>query len=157
MIPLAVFDCMVYVQAAIRNRGPAAACLAAVERGAAVLFVSDPILYEVQDVLSRPRIGNQLNSLTPAFVSQFIGRVQFAALFVQVIPAVVTLTRDPKDEKYLNLAVAAGASYVVTRDRDMLDLTTATDADAVAFRTNHPTIEVVTPPAFLARLAPPTP
>ena len=66
------------------------------------------------------------------------------------MPLVYTTLRDPKDEKYLNLAIAANTYAVVTWDRDLLDLMTAT---ATAFRTAHPTIAILTPPAFLALLA----
>jgi putative PIN family toxin of toxin-antitoxin system len=35
------------------------------------------------------------------------------------VPAV---SRDPKDDKFLATAVAAGAHYIVSEDRDLLDL-----------------------------------
>lgn len=68
------------------------------------------------------------------------------------VPQVLTLYGDPKDEKYLNLAIAADAEYIVTRDRLLLGLMTATDANAVAFRTAYPRIDILRPEPFLARL-----
>ena len=50
----------------------------------------------------------------------------------------------PKDEPYLDLAVAAGARYLVSRDRDLLDL--MNDAQ---FRQRFPELIVLDPPAFL--------
>lgn len=58
------------------------------------------------------------------------------------------LPRDPKDEPYLNLAVAAQATFLVSRDLDLLDLI----KDA-AFRQRHPDLNILDPPAFLAEMA----
>ena len=44
----AVFDCMVFLQAATNDRGPAFACLSLVEAGHVALHVSPPILAEVR-------------------------------------------------------------------------------------------------------------
>ncbi|HET6878837.1 MAG TPA: hypothetical protein VFI31_01630 [Pirellulales bacterium] len=50
----AVFDCMVFLQVATSDQGPAFACLSLVETGEVTLSVSGPILAEVKDVLTRP-------------------------------------------------------------------------------------------------------
>jgi putative PIN family toxin of toxin-antitoxin system len=34
----------------------------------------------------------------------------------------VTVCRDPKDDKFLSLAVSGGATYIVTGDKDLLAL-----------------------------------
>ena len=52
----AVFDCMVFLQAATSDRGPAFACLALAESNEVTLYVSPAILTEVRDVLTRPEI-----------------------------------------------------------------------------------------------------
>ncbi|MDQ2732673.1 MAG: hypothetical protein M3Y56_13525, partial [Armatimonadota bacterium] len=46
-IPVAVYDCMVYVQAAFDGFGPAAACLEAAADGRVRLFASETVLDEV--------------------------------------------------------------------------------------------------------------
>ena len=63
------------------------------------------------------------------------------------VPQAFRLERDPKDEPYLDLAVAARARYLVSRDRDLLDL--MNDAQ---FRERFPDLIVVDPPAFLQAL-----
>ena len=59
------------------------------------------------------------------------------------------LSRDPKDEPYLNLAIATDASYLVSRDNDLLDLMTDSE-----FRTQHPDLKILDPVAFLRELQP---
>jgi predicted nucleic acid-binding protein len=85
-------------------------------------------------------------------VSAFlIGLVQRSEFFTDV-PRVFELTRDPKDEPYLNLAIAAGASFLVARDKDLLDLATEARPDAQAFRSTYPTLRIVDPVVFLDAL-----
>jgi len=42
--------------------------------------------------------------------------------FVENMPLLDHYSRDPKDEKYIDLAVAMRANYLVSRDRGLLDL-----------------------------------
>ena len=54
-------------------------------------------------------------------------------------PAIAPLPvcADPDDQKFLDLAVACGAQYLVTRDRDLLEL--------ARFRDPVPPFRIVTP------------
>jgi hypothetical protein len=62
--------------------------------------------------------------------------------------AVLQLPRDSKDEPYLNLAAATQASFIVTRDRDLLDL-----MNDEAFRAAYPQLTIVDPGAFSSTFA----
>jgi predicted nucleic acid-binding protein len=53
----AVFDCMIFLQAAVTDRGPAFACFELVEAGEVTLYVSPLILSEVRDVLESASFG----------------------------------------------------------------------------------------------------
>ena len=50
--PRVVFDCMLFLQATARSSGPAAAALREWQAGAFTLYVSQPVLEEVRDVLA---------------------------------------------------------------------------------------------------------
>ncbi|MBX9625124.1 MAG: putative toxin-antitoxin system toxin component, PIN family [Gemmataceae bacterium] len=157
MTPRVVYDTMIHLQAATRPQGPAFACVSLARGGAVGLCVSDEALDEARDVLSRPKIRRKYPQLTDATVRTYLDSVERCATRIDPVPAVVTLTRDPNDEKHLNLAVAAGAAYLVSRDNDLLDLMTGTDPDAVAFRAAHPGILVLDPVAFLRTISPAPP
>jgi predicted nucleic acid-binding protein len=58
--PGVVFDCVVFVQALARRKGPAAACKELIDQGRAALFMSPAILAEVGEVLRRPKIQQKL-------------------------------------------------------------------------------------------------
>ena len=75
--------------------------------------------------------------------------IRHVAEVLPTVPRTVTLARDP-DEPYLNLAVASGAAYLVTRDRDMLDLM----KDA-AFVAQYPDLKILSLVELLTELTPP--
>jgi putative PIN family toxin of toxin-antitoxin system len=155
--PVAVFDCMILLQAAANPAGAAGACFAAAEAGSAVLVVSPATRAEFDDVLSRRITRRRFKVLTDSKVDKFVARLTAVARLVGDVPDVIALARDPKDSKYLNLAVAANAAYVVSRDNDLLDLMTSPDPEPAAFRAAHPALRIVTPPDFLAALRPDPP
>ena len=79
----------------------------------------------------------------------FLADLASHATMLAAVPKVFPLPRDPKDEPYIDLAVAAQARYLVSRDNDLLDLM----GDA-AFRQQFPELTVIDPVALLRELAP---
>lgn len=144
MTPRAVFDCMVFLQGAARPQGPARGCFRLVDEGAVILCVSPDILAEVRDVLTRPKTQQKFPLLSPEAVETFVQNAGSKAVVVSEVPRVFPLERDPKDEPYLNLALATGAQYLVSRDKDLLDLM----KDA-GFRQSYPGLTILDPAAFL--------
>ena len=146
----AVFDCNVLLQAAL-SRGPASRCL---ERAGTDfrLWCSEAIIAELTDVLYRPAIRLKFAGLDDTKVEAFLQSLRLVAIVVMGAPKTFPLARDPDDEKYLDIAIAANATYVVSRDHDLLDLMTDNDLNSQLFRAAFPEIEVLTPEPFLARL-----
>jgi predicted nucleic acid-binding protein len=65
------------------------------------------------------------------------------------VPHVFEFARDPKDEAYIDLAAAVAADYLVTFDRDLLDLMTGYDDVSKEFRQRFRQLKVVRPDEFL--------
>lgn len=147
-----VFDCMILLQALARPQGPAGKCVEAAEVGRVEMLLSNAALYEIESVVSRIEIRSTLILKTDGEVAEFLTRLLGMSKQVYDVPHRFHLPRDPKDEKYMNLAIAADAAFVVSRDSHLLDLMTATDAPATLFRAAFPTIEILRPEPFLARL-----
>jgi putative PIN family toxin of toxin-antitoxin system len=141
---------MVFLQTASRPEGPAARLIEFVEAGHLNHFVSDVILSEVRDVLGRPRIKAKNPAITEERVEDFFRRIDQIAQNLDDVPAAYSLPRDPDDQPYLNLAFAANADYLVTWDKDMLDLMQDQD-----FRTQYPQLIILNPVALLQALTPP--
>lgn len=147
--PVAVFDCMTFLQATTSPSGPSAACLKLVEDGLVRLVVTRAILDEVRDVLARPRIPARNPHLDDASVDAFLARVAELAPPQADVPTVFTYPRDPKDEPYLNVAISCGATHVVSFDNDLLDLMKPDNPDGQTLRSHAPDMTILTPPEFL--------
>ena len=59
----------------------------------------------------------------------------------------IELPHDPKDEPYINLAVASGARYLVSRDHHLLNL-----MQDEQFCQSHPSLTILNPVAFLQEI-----
>ena len=98
-----------------------------------VLLASDATLSELNAVLRRPRFNRYL--LEDERLG-FLRSLERTAELVTITHR-ITACRDPKDDKFLELAVSGNASHIITGDNDLLAL--------------HPfrDIPIITPAAFL--------
>ncbi len=145
----AVFDCNVFWQIFFSGKGIAAKCWELVTGGQAELIVSSAVLSELRDVLTRPETQARFPAATVENVEVFIDEILEHATFVSSVPSHFTYTRDPKDEPYINLAIEAGARYIVSRDKDLLDLMTAYDRESKVFRRKFRPLKVVDTKTFV--------
>lgn len=150
--PRVVFDCNVLLQAAAREKSVAAKCLNRAESGLIQLFVSREVLAEVEEVLNRPEIRAYFQDLTDEIVGAFLKRLQKLSVLVRPVPKKFSYPRDEDDEPYINLAVAARADYIISRDRDLLDLMTGHSDECKEFRQRFRTLRVIEPVEFLKLL-----
>ena len=82
------------------------------------LLVSDATLAELADVLARPKFAPYVSVEDRQQFIRLLGRV------AEIVPITHTIRacRDPKDDKFLELAVNGGASVIITGDSDLLAL-----------------------------------
>ncbi len=151
--PRVVFDCMIYLQAVVRETSRAAACLRLAENHQVNLFISRKIIFEVQNVLSRNEIRSRFKTITDQRAAEFLDRVRRAASLVKTIPQHFDYQeRDVKDEPYINLAIEVQADYLVSRDNDLLDLMHWHQEAGREFQKRFRFLKIVTPEAFLAEI-----
>lgn len=144
-----VFDAMVFLQAGANPAGPSGACLALARSGPLVLITSPEVLAELRDLLARPNIRRKFPRWTDELVDVFIREVERISLSIDEVPRAFEYPRDPKDEPYVNLAIAAGADYLTSRDRDLLDLMRVPD-----FTSRFPSLRVLDPVSLLREIEP---
>lgn len=102
------------------------------------LLISEATVSELDEVLRRPKFNKYVSE---AQRLEFLAALVQAAEQVEVREA-IRVCRDPKDDKFLELAVCGGASHLITGDADLLTL--------------HPFrgIALITPQEFLTRVQP---
>jgi uncharacterized protein len=83
-----------------------------------VFALSAAVDAEITEVLNRPRFARAIPLARRERVLETLRRA--AVWFEPTVP--VTDCRDPKENKYLELALAAGAETIVSSDDDLLVL-----------------------------------
>lgn len=112
-----VFDASCIVSATFDREGtPSKALRQAL--GHDTVALSAPVLREVVDVLNRPKLSHFVDSELRDEILGLIRRR--GARFSPIVR--VAECRDAKDDKYLELALASGASTIVSSDADLLVL-----------------------------------
>jgi putative PIN family toxin of toxin-antitoxin system len=111
---LVVFDTNIFLRALINPKGINARLVASLDRF--VLVSSPSILEEVAEVLSRPEllIAKSIRKLDAERIVSLLRQSPMISPTVKV-----AVCRDPDDNKFLEAAIAAKATYVVTGDKDL--------------------------------------
>lgn len=154
--PDVVFDTGVVLQAGLRPAGPAGRLLALLDKDLFQLHISEAVIAEYQEVLTRPSIRAKNPHLAEPLAAATVERIRGSALWVAVVPHHFSHPRDPDEEHVINLAIEANARYLVSRDNDLLDLMDENRPDGRAFRERFPGLTVLDPVAFLRVILPVT-
>jgi putative PIN family toxin of toxin-antitoxin system len=127
-----VFDTNVLISALLSPKSIAAKILNWAENNRTVLY-SEATLIELISVLNRPKFSKYIS---PEDIAGLAIRIKAVWLSVEIINQ-IKLCRDPKDDKFIDIAINGEASHIITGDNDLLVL--------------HPieTISVINPRSFL--------
>jgi len=113
----AVVDTNILVRAMLNPDGSVGPVVDFLRDGRYVLLYSEATLNELIDVLSRPRMVHRYG-ITPDEVEALCAVVILRGEAVQPIRAIMAC-RDPKDNKFLEVAAAGEADVIVTGDKDL--------------------------------------
>ncbi|MFZ4555876.1 MAG: putative toxin-antitoxin system toxin component, PIN family [Pseudanabaena sp.] len=102
-------------------------------RNSGAILISTATLAELQTVMNRKKFDKYV---TKEIRSEFISQIIQESELIEIEETIIAC-RDPKDDKFLELAVNGKADYLITGDRDLLVL--------------HPfrDIQIITPADFL--------
>ena len=106
-----ILDANVFISGLLSKQGPPGQILDAWVEGQFSLFVSPPIVAEIQRVLAYPRIQERLD---PGQADQLTALLFAATKWVAGRLVLDVLTQDPSDNVYLACAVEAQADFLVT-------------------------------------------
>jgi putative PIN family toxin of toxin-antitoxin system len=124
----AVVDTNILIRAIIKPQGTVGPILRRLARAEYQLVYSRPLLEELLEKLTLPRLRDKY-SITDDAVADLV-----APDFV------VTVCRDPEDNKVIEAALAGRANCIVTGDEDLLTLH------------QYESIDFIAPREFIARL-----
>lgn len=101
----------------------------------AQLLVSEATLEELADVLARAKFDPYVSIADRQEFIRLLGRI------AELVPITYRMQacRDPRDDKFLELAINGRADLIVTGDRDLLELNPFRD------------VPIITPAEYLAR------
>jgi len=117
----AVVDTGVLVSGLIRPQGTTGEVLRALRDGRFTIVFSTPILVEIIDVLGRAPFRHKYH-IQPEDLTTLINLIRLRGELVS--PGhTVTVCRDPKDNKFLEAALAGEVECIVSGDLDLLELT----------------------------------
>ncbi len=86
------------------------------------LYTAEEILQEIRRVLLEKNHIRDRYNYSMADVGIFLTHLREISTIVRHLPKIVVIERDPKDDMIVACAVAASADYIVSRDKDLLDL-----------------------------------
>lgn len=112
-----VVDTNVFVSAIARSRSiPRQAVDKVLDSG--VLLFSEATITELVEVLRRPKFDHYVSREDRAI---FLSQLEAVAEFVPIIQ-LIRECRDPKDDKFLELALNARADVIITGDAHLLGM-----------------------------------
>lgn len=140
-MPKAVLDTNILVSALISPRGTPANIVQAWRAEHFDLAISPPILEELQEALSRPKIRRRYH-LSTSDIHDFLTLLTQATILVAGTGSVSAPIHDPDDLLILATAVESHSDYLVTGDTGLLKLK------------RFQSIHIVSPAVFLKTIAP---
>lgn len=116
----AVIDTGIFVSALICPQGTTGAVLRVLRDGRFTAIYSTDTLIEIIDVLGREKFRTKYH-IQPDDITALVNLIRLRGDLV--IPTQkVTACRDPKDDKFLEAALAGEAECLVSGDFDLLDM-----------------------------------
>ena len=134
----AVIDTGVFVSALIHKQGTTGDVLRALRDGRFTAIYTTDIMVEIIDVLGRAGFRTKYH-IEPDDITALVNLIRLRGELVTPNRK-VTACRDPKDDKFLEVALATQTDCIVSGDGDLLDMTSFKE------------IPVLRPAEFLARL-----
>jgi putative PIN family toxin of toxin-antitoxin system len=146
--PGVVLDTGIVLQAGLRPLGPAGQLVSLIDQNLFTLYLSEPGVEEYADVLHRPSIRAKNPQLTDDLATAIAERIRIQGVLLPAVPDHFHYPRDPDDEHVVNLAIEAKAQFLVSRDKDLLDLMHDEE-----FHRRYPDLTILDPVTFLHELA----
>lgn len=116
----AVIDTGVFVSALIRKEGTTGDVLRALRDGRFIVIYTTDIIVEIIDVLGRAGFRTKYH-IEPEGITALVNLIRLRGELVTPARKVM-VCRDPKDNRFLEAALATQTDCIVSGDADLLDM-----------------------------------
>jgi predicted nucleic acid-binding protein len=115
--------------------------------------MSNDTFAELKDVPLRPKLLAKYPFVTNKSVAAFVAEIELLAVRIPRPASIFALPRDPRDEPFIDLAIAGSAQFIVTwNERHLTYLMKQDTPEGKDFCSRFPNTRIVSPPDFLAVL-----
>ncbi len=146
----AVLDTNVLLRGLLNTKSASGRILEEVEKREVILLLSRPVVGEYRAVLSDPVVVDRFPELKLERVEIALRRFRYFGEYRRSVRARFDFPRDPRDEKLIELAIAAKATDIISLDKDLLSLPGGHGDAAKRLRQRLPGVMVLTPMEFLS-------
>ena len=147
--PRLVVDTNTVLRGLAKPNSTSGRTLASIENGDALLLTSKRVIEEYRLILFDPNILSRFPQLNPRAIEAALRRLIYLSASFGTVRTRFEFPRDPKDEKFLALAIAGGATHLVTFDEDLLSLPNSHTDAAKRLRQRLPGLQIKLPADFL--------
>jgi putative PIN family toxin of toxin-antitoxin system len=147
--PRVIVDTNIVLRALGHPNSASDRILTACSRRQLLLLLSKRVLSEYHAVLTAPAVLERFPGLAPDAIGKTLLKLRYVADFHSLVRTRFRFPRDPQDEPFVELAIAGGASHIITNDADLLSLPHAHTDAAKRFRQRLPTTIILHPGDFV--------
>lgn len=119
-IPRIVLDTNIFISAFFWE-GNETELIRKIEQGNANLFVSLDIIEEIENVIERPKFVEAMKKANQTH-AKIMNKIVAISHIIIKSEYSVEISRDKKDDKFINCALSANADYIISGDNDLLVL-----------------------------------
>lgn len=123
----------------------------AAEHRTVIPLLSKSVLDEYRHVLGDRDMRARFPELTGELIEVAMRRLRFVSDYVRFPKVEFDYQRDPRDQKFIELAISLNATHIITHDQDLLALPTSRTDAGRRFRQRLPTMHVMTAAQFVRR------
>lgn len=121
-MPKAVLDSTVLVSAFLSKTGISRELLRKAKTGGFTICLSEEILAETERVLLEYTRIRKRYPYADEAAAKYIQLLRIVCQVITELPKIKAVARDPNDDMIIACGIKAKARYIVTRDKDMLEL-----------------------------------
>ena len=116
-----ILDTNVIISGLLSPQGSPGEIFDCLEKGKIIVATSNILLTELERVLTYSKVRKYLN-LSDEEINLFLRRFKMFTEVVQPEISINVIEKDPDDDRVLECAIAANATFIITGDQHLLEL-----------------------------------